>query len=313
MQGTSLMGLFAFFFPLIVLIVLAVALRVIGSSVARHRPVPDVACGSCRYLVRGIDSEVCPECGARLRDVGVLLPTMRGMPKRPLATGIEAAWVGLIVFCLAPLVGALVLLFSPPGEPITAKRVVFRSPASNAYAAIELTARARGADVRFDDIMLTVFFDDRTAAPERLDLLPRDAGGAPSPIALDPAQLRAAVARSGLSVDEPRIAEELQVLQRFAAINFVEDAGGAIVVPATLAADDSQRAGMPDVFRGGGGGVAVTTTSSFVWAAVAAGCIATAFIVLVAVMLLRRGRRRDLERRRNAAHAHLGGRAVHAA
>jgi lipid-A-disaccharide synthase-like uncharacterized protein len=39
---------------------------------------PDVpVCGQCGYVVRGISSLTCPECGSDLREVGVLAPTRR--------------------------------------------------------------------------------------------------------------------------------------------------------------------------------------------------------------------------------------------
>ena len=312
MQATSLVGLFALFFPLIVLIVLAVVLRVIGSRVARHRRVSDVACGSCRYLVRGIDSEVCPECGAALREVGVLLPAMRGMRKQPLATWIEAVWVGLIVLCIVPIVGAVTLAFSHPGHPITVKRVQFRSPASNAYGAVELVARSSGAgaSTRFDEVTLTVTKDGRTAGPALLDVLRAGEGGAPSQIAFDPAELRAAFVQAGVNANDADVREELRVLQQYAAINFVHDPGGAVVLAGMLGAEDPRIAGMSDVFRGGGGGSMGTTTSREPRWAILAAVVAAALIVWASILLLRRSRRRELEDRRRAAETHLAGRSA---
>lgn len=46
-------------------------------------------CGQCGYIVRGLDSFECPECGADLREVGMLPPTetktLRGRINRFLA------------------------------------------------------------------------------------------------------------------------------------------------------------------------------------------------------------------------------------
>jgi hypothetical protein len=42
-----------------------------------------MACGACGYSVRGVQTTACPECGADLREVGIV---------RPRASGGSAAW-----------------------------------------------------------------------------------------------------------------------------------------------------------------------------------------------------------------------------
>jgi hypothetical protein len=46
----------------------------------RGRRVTDPVCGRCGYAVRGLPTFTCPECGADLREVGILTPRRGGPP-----------------------------------------------------------------------------------------------------------------------------------------------------------------------------------------------------------------------------------------
>jgi hypothetical protein len=106
---------------LVGLVVLVLALGLLVASViglawlwwrVLHRPKGDLAvCGKCGYGVRGVGSLTCPECGADLREAGIVTPGRRGMV-RPLAFVLlwtvllvpPAAVVSLIALGLGPQV-----------------------------------------------------------------------------------------------------------------------------------------------------------------------------------------------------------------
>jgi len=82
-------ALAAILFLLILIVAVVVLLTVIfggmmGPSFNRFNPFltrsaasPDPACGNCGYATHGISSFECPECGADLREVGIVTPNTR--------------------------------------------------------------------------------------------------------------------------------------------------------------------------------------------------------------------------------------------
>ncbi|MBT8484290.1 MAG: hypothetical protein HKO59_04405 [Phycisphaerales bacterium] len=55
----------------------------------RRRTVPHPSCGQCKYAVAGLETLTCPECGADLREVGILTPGALG-----------ATWLVPVLTCL---------------------------------------------------------------------------------------------------------------------------------------------------------------------------------------------------------------------
>src|SRR5690606_21037158 len=64
---------------------------------ARREP----ACGGCGYAVRGLSELRCPECGADLREAGILTPRML-VRWRGSASGLVLAWTLLVVLVGVP-------------------------------------------------------------------------------------------------------------------------------------------------------------------------------------------------------------------
>jgi hypothetical protein len=71
-----------------VVIILAGIVAVIVLERRRRRVSDLPTCGHCRYVVRGIASLTCPECGSDLREVGIFVPGMRRGPNTTLRVGI---------------------------------------------------------------------------------------------------------------------------------------------------------------------------------------------------------------------------------
>lgn len=67
---------------------------------SRVRSVKVPCCARCFYAVEGLASLVCPECGADLREVGILTPAMR----RPVSP-----WLAMLLWTLGLPIPALVL------------------------------------------------------------------------------------------------------------------------------------------------------------------------------------------------------------
>lgn len=61
------------FLEILILTGLAVAIVFVVLVRRRYRATPaDPQCGKCGYIVRGVPSLRCPECGADLREVGIV-------------------------------------------------------------------------------------------------------------------------------------------------------------------------------------------------------------------------------------------------
>jgi len=221
------------FLPWIVLFGLIAALHVIGRRFARNPRVTDTACGSCRYLLSGISSEACPECGRSLRDVGVLLPAMPGTPKYPLAAWIRVGWVAIIMGLIVPPVWTAVFVMNVVETTVIRKHIRLNSPQSRAYNRIELSASTTGDPdaARFDEVELFFRFQAGNSGMERLALVqPLSDTDAPV-MAFDPAELRAVFVRAGLDPDDRAIALEMEALQRFSAFNFILDPSRTLIIP----------------------------------------------------------------------------------
>src|SRR5436190_23873548 len=85
--------------PLLVVCGVFVALLIAGAVAQRpapqDKPAPrdaDPKCGQCGYVVRGIPSFTCPECGSDLRDVGIDIGKRRGGAGRIAVIGLTVVW-----------------------------------------------------------------------------------------------------------------------------------------------------------------------------------------------------------------------------
>lgn len=129
------------FLVLLVAIVTAVALVLFRGG--RKSRVEQAACGRCGYFVRGIESLTCPECGADLREVGIVTPhAQRGM-------GV-AGWLVLWTVGLplpAAIVTGIVYEVLLPYERTQRIRQSFSRPPSNQYRQIEV--RSHGRELRW--------------------------------------------------------------------------------------------------------------------------------------------------------------------
>ncbi len=73
-------GLIAFFVLVFAVLFCAVGVMTVASAVnawlgpREEKADPYGHCGACGYSTRGLQSDVCPECGADLREVGRIYP-----------------------------------------------------------------------------------------------------------------------------------------------------------------------------------------------------------------------------------------------
>src|SRR5262245_59814715 len=110
------------------------AFVVVGAFKRKPGGAPDnqePACGRCGYLVRGIPSFTCPECGSDLRDVGIEVGKRRG----------GAGWLAVIVLVMVwslcmwlagGLIDMLVMEWTPRYSSNTS-RSTLGFPKSRAY------------------------------------------------------------------------------------------------------------------------------------------------------------------------------------
>lgn len=103
-----------------------------GTTTTRNNRLP--FCGKCGYPARGIESLNCPECGADLREVGIVDPNRRRFISKRMLTGV------LYTACIF----ILTLPFSQPfSESIPMQlrktQTVVMSPGSDTFRVVALT------------------------------------------------------------------------------------------------------------------------------------------------------------------------------
>lgn len=100
------------------------------------------SCGACRYPVEGLTSFTCPECGADLRETGILAPGMR--PKhRIFVAEMFAAWA--VVAVVGMLITSGILGSSSLGQRMSFSRNVTLAAKSNAVPMIAVTLSGTAA------------------------------------------------------------------------------------------------------------------------------------------------------------------------
>src|SRR4051812_1989332 len=134
-----------------------------GYRVARGPAVPAGAdphaprCGRCNYIVRGVPSFTCPECGSDLREVGILT----GRTGRPTGPGpILAIWTLLLLLVGIPLTTVFVRVL-PLWRNYTLQRFVFvQEPTLNTTVLVTGTRTGFGlqtkAALKPDTLMLHI-------------------------------------------------------------------------------------------------------------------------------------------------------------
>ena len=74
----------------LVLVVVALVWLIVGR---RRRGPTEPSCGNCGYLVHGLTTFTCPECGSDLREVGIVT---EGFTKRMGPAGRTVTWSALL-------------------------------------------------------------------------------------------------------------------------------------------------------------------------------------------------------------------------
>lgn len=148
------MSIFHFIAVLLLLpVVILMAIRHLG----RWR-VSVPSCPRCFYNVTGLTSNVCPECGANLNEVGVLEPG----EMKPLGRVAYAMIWTVVLGAVALLVSPEILQYVPQKWSVMGERV-FASPKSGLYNSVTLTGThifRLGEDGRAQVLTLTLNRND---------------------------------------------------------------------------------------------------------------------------------------------------------
>jgi hypothetical protein len=159
-------------------------------STAGHTAPNDPRCGKCGYIVRGVPSLHCPECGSDLREVGIVTPAHR-RAAGPFPHAV--IWTLVLLLVAVPVAGLLIQAL-PHWRQYTTSRVVFlQHPELNVILRATATAQGIGrAGPRQD------------APAPRTVTLASDKGGFRSDLEFEPATgAHRYTDASGARVDRP--------------------------------------------------------------------------------------------------------------
>lgn len=108
---------------LLILSVTGVVVALVVVLIKGTRPVTVPECAKCGYCVKGLPTQICPECGSDLRQVGILEPGMR----RPSGTRRLAIllWTVLLPVPAWMVSGSLYPTLVPWTHEKSAKRAIF--------------------------------------------------------------------------------------------------------------------------------------------------------------------------------------------
>jgi len=155
------------------LLVLAVGLVVgiiVFTRISKNRRsrVSEPACGKCGYSVRGLPTFTCPECGADLREVGIITPSRSGMS--PTMRGAILVLLWTLVLPIPAMVATVVVVRMSPQRGETRTDHSLGNPASKAYRGIEVQQRLAGSNVEAtsNTVMLTLLPNQGT--PIRIEI-----------------------------------------------------------------------------------------------------------------------------------------------
>ncbi len=117
----------------------------------RQAPRREPSCGKCGYLVKGLPTFTCPECGSDLREVGIVTQETR----RPMSAGVKAiTWtiaLPLPAFLLTSLIANALPFVQSTTDTLTYQ------PASGAYAQIVLTGTYKGPPAGYPPAQMLAF------------------------------------------------------------------------------------------------------------------------------------------------------------
>lgn len=125
------------FLPFVIAFAVAVMTYRYKRSAARN--VTEPSCGGCGYCVRGLETFTCPECGADLREVGILTPGQR----RPLGRGMRLLLWSVAIVPLAIILTSLVGDFITPYQITTTQSRVVFSHIPNANFIVRVTQEGK--------------------------------------------------------------------------------------------------------------------------------------------------------------------------
>ena len=147
-MGFSVVALIALIIPLGCLVGLVwLWYRILRKPKHQH-----AVCGHCQYIVEGLPTMFCPECGSDFRKVGIVTPGRQATIK---PTFFLPAWTVLLT-PLALLISVLVVVIGP--QRVTVRSSVSLSPVSKSFGSVTLlfspkftvaaSALGRGASIR---------------------------------------------------------------------------------------------------------------------------------------------------------------------
>jgi hypothetical protein len=142
-----------FLFLPALLFAVAVALWLAWLIVRRKGGVSDASCAACGYLVIGLTTPICPECGSDLSKVGVRLPG----DARPMPRLFRAVLFTLVYFGLVALVWPVIEPLLPRWYSGTTA-IEMAQPRSQSFHSVIAVASGSGwtEQVKFDHVDLTI-------------------------------------------------------------------------------------------------------------------------------------------------------------
>ncbi len=196
----------------------------------------DPVCGHCAYIVRGLPTFTCPECGSDLRTVGIVTPSQR----RPLGRGARAVIWTLILPVPAMVISVLAMAFVLPWLTTNDETMTLGGPTSQAYSQLVLRAEGRRlgwpwqgrarSQAPLQRLSLTLVRPEGFAAPLGINLQTmgyhsQQPSGAivEQSSGFDAAALRNWMTDAGVDTNNPQVQAEIQAI--FAVVQSASTAG----------------------------------------------------------------------------------------
>jgi hypothetical protein len=132
------------------------------------------ACGKCGYAVRGLPTFTCPECGADLREVGIVTSGQRTMS--PKARGVLLVLLWTLVLPVPAMILSAVALQATPQTSVTRWHQGLGSPDSAAYERVNLDQRLTEKGNRIVSNRLTYTLIPSQGQPTQIDVDPASRG-----------------------------------------------------------------------------------------------------------------------------------------
>ena len=127
-MALSVMGLIVLAIPVACLLGLVwLWVRVLRKPTMQH-----AVCGHCQYIVEGLPTLFCPECGSDFRKVGIQTPSRQGHVE---PANFLAAWTALLL-PLAMLISGVVISIGP--QRVIARSSASLSPQSKSFGEVTL-------------------------------------------------------------------------------------------------------------------------------------------------------------------------------